>query len=73
MQNKLKWYGFAILSGVLAGLAASLFLITLAFVTDYRISHPNFVFGLPLAGLLIGLVYHYYGKEIQPGTTLIFP
>jgi H+/Cl- antiporter ClcA len=71
MQNKFKWCGYAILSGVLAGLAASLFLITLAFVTDYRIAHPEMVFGLPLAGLLIGLIYHYYGKEIQPGTTLI--
>jgi H+/Cl- antiporter ClcA len=71
MQTKIKWCGYAILSGLLSGLAAALFLSSLQFLTQFRIDHPALVYGLPFAGLFIGLIYHHYGKEIQPGTTLI--
>lgn len=71
LQNKLKISFYAILAGIFSGLSAWAFLVSLQFCTKYRVAHPNVVFGLPLAGLMIGLIYHYFGKEIQPGTSLI--
>ena len=71
MQNRFSGYFYSILAGMLSGLSATLFLISLSYVTQYRLEHPSLVYGLPIAGLLIGLIYHYYGKEIEPGTGLI--
>jgi len=71
LQPRLKISSLSLLAGILAGLAASAFLVSLSWLTQYRTQHPDLVFGLPFAGLAIGLIYHFYGKEIQPGTTLI--
>jgi len=57
--------------GVLAGLSATLFLYGLKWATDYREAHPMVLFGLPLAGLLIGWAYYLYGKDITAGNNLI--
>ena len=70
-KKKLEWCFYAFLSGLLSGLAASIFLITLDQITAFRFEHPEWVYGLPLGGLLIGLVDHYYGRSIAPGTSLI--
>jgi H+/Cl- antiporter ClcA len=72
MKNqKIRWSFYAVLVGILSGLAASVFLISLSFATAYRETHPNLVLGLPLAGFAIGLIYHYFGNDIAPGTSLI--
>jgi H+/Cl- antiporter ClcA len=71
MQTRLKISFYAVLAGVFSGLSAWAFLVSLQYCTEYRVAHPNLVFGLPFAGLMIGLIYHYFGKEIQPGTSLI--
>ena len=67
----LKWTFLSALSGILAGIAAAIFLISLDFATRYRQLHPQVTWALPLAGLLIGLLYHYYGKEVSSGHNLI--
>lgn len=66
-----KWLVLSILVGVLAGIAAAVFLILLAMATDFRVAHPVLVWLLPLAGLAIGLVSHRYGKSVESGTGLI--
>ncbi|MEX0768771.1 MAG: chloride channel protein [Microthrixaceae bacterium] len=57
--------------GLLAGLSSAAFLLTLDWATSTRLEHPALLFGLPLAGLLIGLVYHYAGGRAVEGNNLI--
>jgi H+/Cl- antiporter ClcA len=66
-----KWIGLCILVGLLAGAASAVFLYTLNLATNFRESHLWLVFLLPIAGLLIGLLYHYYGKDVAKGNNLI--
>lgn len=39
--------------------------------TDARFQHPWLLFGLPLAGLAVGLVYHRFGRSTEGGNNLI--
>lgn len=66
-----RWLVICISVGILAGLSSSLFLYTLNWVTQFRESHLLLIFLLPLAGLLIGYMYHYFGKEVSKGNNLI--
>ena len=58
-------------SGVLAGLAASVFLYLLAGATDIRDQNPVIIWLLPLGGLAIGWVYESYGRDVAGGNNLI--
>jgi H+/Cl- antiporter ClcA len=73
--NRLKEFAratvLALLVGLLAGLAATLFLYSLDAATKARLSHPYLIWFLPLAGLLIGWIFHRFGREIIPGNNLI--
>lgn len=66
-----RWTCYAALSGILAGLAAAVFLYALDWATKFRQTHFEIVWILPLAGLFIGWLYHRYGAEVNPGTNLI--
>lgn len=66
-----RWTCYSALSGLLAGLAATVFLYALDWATKFRQNHFEIVWLLPLAGLLIGWMYHRYGAEVNPGTNLI--
>ncbi len=67
----LEWTGLGALVGVAAGLASAVFLASLEVATEFRTSHEYVVYGLPLAGLLIGLGYERWGKPIAGGNNLI--
>ncbi|MFM8269275.1 MAG: chloride channel protein [Pseudomonadota bacterium] len=65
-------YGFfSALAGVLAGLASSLFLFLLNYVTQVRTEHAGIIWGLPLAGFVIGWIYQRYGGRNERGTALV--
>lgn len=66
-----KWLFFALLVGVLAGSAAALLLVSLDFVTNIRESNVWLIGFLPLAGLGIGLMYHYLGSSVVKGNNQI--
>ena len=66
-----KWLFFALLVGVLAGSAATLLLVSLDFVTNIRESNIWLIGFLPLAGLGIGLMYHYLGSSVVKGNNQI--
>jgi H+/Cl- antiporter ClcA len=70
-KQYLRWIIFSHLSGILSGAAAAIFLISLEWATNLRINHPEIIWGLPLAGLAIGLLYHYLGKDVAAGNNLI--
>ncbi len=56
---------------LLIGLASSLFLQSLDWVTKQRIRNDDWLYLLPLAGLLIGYVYHRWGQTITKGNNLL--
>ena len=66
-----KWIFICTLVGIFSGSASALFLVALEWVTQFR-EHTNWIIWLlPIGGLLIGLVYHYYGKEVVKGNNLL--
>ena len=61
----------SLIVGVLAGVSSAAFLMTLDWATATRLNHPALLFGLPVAGLAIGLAYHYGGGRAVEGNNLI--
>jgi H+/Cl- antiporter ClcA len=53
------------------GSASAFFLWCLDVVTALRWAHPWLLFGLPVAGLLIGWIYHRLGQSAEGGNNLI--
>jgi H+/Cl- antiporter ClcA len=66
-----QWLALGALVGVACGLASALFLILLERATDFRNAHEAIIYTLPLAGVIIGLVYERWGKPIRSGNNLI--
>lgn len=67
LQYVLKWTFIAALVGLLAGSASAIFLISLDLLTHWREAHTWIIGLLPVAGLGIGLMYHYLGKDVVKG------
>ncbi|QZE13014.1 voltage-gated chloride channel family protein [Halosquirtibacter laminarini] len=67
----IKWLFLSLLVGLLAGAASAFFLKSLHWATDFRNEHMIIIFGLPLGGLVIGLMYHYWGKGVVKGNNLL--
>ena len=66
-----RWALLSVLCGVLAGVSAAVFLISLSEATILREQHRLIIWALPLAGFLIGWIYHQYGKDVGAGHNLI--
>ena len=66
-----KWLLIAALIGAIVGSASALFLVTLNWATNFRESHLWIISFLPAAGFLIGLAYHYWGKDVVKGNNLL--
>ena len=58
-------------AGLASGAASAAFLLLLDRATAFREHHERIVFGLPLAGIALGLVYERWGPSIKGGTNLI--
>jgi len=71
LSNGFKWLLFCTILGVVVGSASALFLTTLNLATNYREQHQWIISLLPLAGLFIGLAYHYWGREVVKGNNLL--
>lgn len=70
-MHLVRWIVLGAASGVLAGLASYAFLEGLDRVTDFRLEHRGIIFLLPVAGLVIGLLYHYVGGRAAEGNSLL--
>lgn len=66
-----RWTVLGVAIGVVAGLAVAGFLASLTWATETRLDHPWLLYLLPLAGLLVGLVYHHFGGDAVAGNNLI--
>ena len=65
-----KWLAIYILVGGIVGSATAFFLQSLDYVTLLRTNHIWVVYFLPIAGLVIGLLYFYYGDAANKGNNL---
>ncbi|MEO8238243.1 MAG: voltage-gated chloride channel family protein [Flavobacterium sp.] len=66
-----KWILICILTGILSGSASAFFLVSLEWVTQFRIHHDWIIWLLPIGGLLIGLSYYYFGESVVKGNNLL--
>lgn len=67
----LRWIILSALIGLFAGVVTALFLISLEWITQWREGNINIIWLLPLAGFLIGWIYHRFGQDIAGGNNLI--
>lgn len=70
-KKTLMWLAISILVGILSGLASSIFLVSLEWVTTTRNNNNWLIFLLPLGGLLIGYIYFKQENSIAKGNNLI--
>ncbi|MFC5270384.1 voltage-gated chloride channel family protein [Adhaeribacter terreus] len=63
----LKWLFLAAIVGIMAGSASAFFLVSLEWVTNFRENNTWIIAFLPLGGLAIGLLYHYFGSDVVKG------
>jgi H+/Cl- antiporter ClcA len=66
-----QWLALGGLVGAVVGVGAAFFLFVLQEATAFRLGHPELIYGLPLAGLLMGLFYERVGKPVSAGTNLV--
>ncbi len=67
----LQWLAICALIGVFTGTASGFFLVALKWVTQIRECYNWIIWLLPIGGLIIGLLYHYYGSSIVKGNNLL--
>ena len=66
-----QWTGIGAVVGVLCGSSSALFLYILERATAFRNGHELIVYTLPIAGLVIGWFYEFFGRSIEGGNNLI--
>jgi len=66
-----KWLALLIPMAMAIGSACAFFLWSLDWVTRVRFEHPWLLFFLPLGGVGVGLLYHYFGRSAEGGNNLI--
>lgn len=66
-----KWLFITAIIGVFIGCASAFFLQTLEWATQFRENHLWIIVFLPLAGFLVGLLYYYFGKDVEAGNNLL--
>lgn len=67
----LRWIIISAVSGGCIGSASALLLVSLEWVTCYRENHVEIIALLPLAGLFIGLIYHYCAGSAVRGNNFL--
>lgn len=71
VRRVLRWAAILGPMAVAVGSLCAFFLWSLDQATRLRFAHPWLLFGLPLAGGLVGLVYHWKGRAAEGGNNLI--
>jgi H+/Cl- antiporter ClcA len=66
-----KWLLLSTLIGLLAGTTSAFFLLGLDWLTNWRENHLWIITFLPVAGLAIGLSYHFWGTDVVKGNNLV--
>ena len=69
--NTFKWILICVLIGVLSGSASAFFLVSLEWVTQFRIHHDWIIWLLPFGGLIVGYTYYFWGESVVKGNNLL--
>ena len=67
----LRWLFISVTTGIGLGLVGAWFARCISWVTAFRKLHPQILFGLPVAGLVIVYFYHFENKEEKSSTNLV--
>lgn len=71
MSKIFKIAFISIFVGILSGVLSSLFLFSLSWVTQFRLGHSSLIWGLPIFGLLFGIVIKRIPHHINQGVPYI--
>jgi H+/Cl- antiporter ClcA len=71
VRNLVKWVGIVIPMAALVGTLCALFMWALDRATQARFDHPWLIYGMPVAGFLMVLVYQRFGGSAEGGNNLI--
>jgi len=66
-----KWILICALIGFFSGSASAFLLVALEWAAQLRTQNIWLIWFLPFGGLLIGLLYHYFGKDVVKGNNLL--
>lgn len=66
-----RWVIIASITGLVVGVVGVAFVKGLNFVTALRTAHPQLIFGLPVAGIVIVTLYKICNYENDQGTNLV--
>lgn len=66
-----RWLLMLLPMAAVVGSMSAFFLWSLDRVTAARFAHPNLLYFLPVAGVLVGLLYHWIGRSAEGGNNLI--
>src|SRR5690606_10600557 len=66
-----KWMVIAAALGLCVGTVSAGFLFSLEWATAVRESNRWLIAFLPVAGLIIGWVYHHWGRTVEAGNNLL--
>jgi H+/Cl- antiporter ClcA len=66
-----QWILIACILGFMVGSSTAFFLVALEWVTQWRGEHLWIIDVLPLAGLVVGLTYYYWGKGVEDGNRVL--
>lgn len=67
----LRWLLLVVPMAACAGSACAFFLWALDQVTRIRFAHPWLLYLLPVSGVVVGLLYHQWGRSVEGGNNLI--
>ena len=71
LRYLIRWIPIGVLAGIMGGSASAFLLWSLVIATNFRESHKWSVALLPLAGLLVGVMYRNFGTAVEAGNNLI--
>lgn len=71
VRHLFRWLVLSSAAGVLAGTASAVLLVSLNRATETREAHRWIIALLPVAGLLIGMMYYDFGRSVEGGNNLI--
>lgn len=71
LRTFVKWTLLGGGVGILAGTASAVFLVSLDWATRTRLANPAILFLLPLAGFIVGWIYHRFAGTAAQGNNLV--
>ncbi len=66
-----KWIILSGAVGIASGIASAVFLYVLEATTNLREHNEWLLYLLPIGGLLVGGIYHFFGRKVEGGNNLI--